>query len=534
MLVLKLVEKNGPQKWTFIADHLPGRIGKQCRERWHNHLNPRIKKSSWSDEEEWLLFLHHKAAGNKWADIAKSLPGRTDNSIKNHWNSSMKKRIPELLNRFVKLKEAGGSQYLETMTGISKIERELLDTLFKMGDNDFHSIHGITHAADDDEIPRSKGDEGNDHLDAKASKTSNDASGRHRNSSANRSEFDALKSPRDSATMKKFMEEVQFNPKTCEEIRNYIKENNLDIPSITSLDLKNPEHLKLLDQLYNPKVLKSILNKGGQKQDGSKKSPEDICRSGGKDGDSRNVELRELSSNTNSGNSSHNRHYSCKNSHDCCSKGCKKSSRHHERSLSSNRHYSNDGNMYYPNDKHISGQSNSRSSDYYIQKFTNPQILSSPLISKDVAYRFSSPAHIDHPIKKETGYSGYRNSDMMEKEDDMFARGNSAFNCNPDSYLFGSPMPMKKVKHEERDQSPLDFIKQDDSNLEGKSKNFDDRLHLGWMSENHDPNMGLSNNSSLSAKKNIHSFLGSASKDRFNASTSFFSPKPNKYESPSR
>lgn len=143
LLVLKLVEKNGPQKWTFIADHLPGRIGKQCRERWHNHLNPKIKKSSWSDEEEWLLFLHHKAIGNKWADIAKSLPGRTDNSIKNHWNSSMKKRIPELLNRFLKMKEAGGLDYLETTDDLSRVERELLDILFRMGDNDFHSIHGI-------------------------------------------------------------------------------------------------------------------------------------------------------------------------------------------------------------------------------------------------------------------------------------------------------------------------------------------------------------------------------------------------------
>ena len=47
-LVLLLVEKNGPQKWTSIAENLPGRIGKQCRERWHNHLNPNIKKDNWS------------------------------------------------------------------------------------------------------------------------------------------------------------------------------------------------------------------------------------------------------------------------------------------------------------------------------------------------------------------------------------------------------------------------------------------------------------------------------------------------------
>jgi hypothetical protein len=92
-LIRAHVERYGPQNWPLLSQSLVRRSPKQCRERWCNHLNPTVSASSWTLEEDNLIFENHEKYGPKWSLIAKSLPGRTDNAIKNRWNASISKRI---------------------------------------------------------------------------------------------------------------------------------------------------------------------------------------------------------------------------------------------------------------------------------------------------------------------------------------------------------------------------------------------------------------------------------------------------------
>ena len=82
----------GGLKWSEIATRIPGRMGKQCRERWCNHLDPSLKKGDWSAAEDAVITEARDRWGNTWSKIATLLPGRAENGVKNRWNSATRRR----------------------------------------------------------------------------------------------------------------------------------------------------------------------------------------------------------------------------------------------------------------------------------------------------------------------------------------------------------------------------------------------------------------------------------------------------------
>jgi hypothetical protein len=93
--IIKHVAQSGCTSWSKLAETLPGRLGKQCRERWFNHLNPVLSRGQWTPDEDEQIMRLHEQFGNHWSQIAAQIPARGDNMIKNRWYSTLSKKSKE-------------------------------------------------------------------------------------------------------------------------------------------------------------------------------------------------------------------------------------------------------------------------------------------------------------------------------------------------------------------------------------------------------------------------------------------------------
>ena len=109
-----MVIEYGAKSWTKVAqdvsENFPTpRSGKQCRERWHNHLNPKIHNGNWLPEEEEIIFKFTKIYGTHWSKIARMLQGRTENAIKNYFYSTVRKNIRRVNKKLILREKINGS-----------------------------------------------------------------------------------------------------------------------------------------------------------------------------------------------------------------------------------------------------------------------------------------------------------------------------------------------------------------------------------------------------------------------------------------
>ena len=110
-LLSELVALHKGKNWRLVAEAISSQVrqksAKQCRERWHTHLNPDINLTAWSKEEQTILLKMHKILGSKWSEIAEKLPGRTDNAVKNWFFCRLRKLLRTIKNFSIKSNSIG-------------------------------------------------------------------------------------------------------------------------------------------------------------------------------------------------------------------------------------------------------------------------------------------------------------------------------------------------------------------------------------------------------------------------------------------
>jgi hypothetical protein len=92
-IIVQWATQHAGKDWSGLSEILTHRTPKQCRERWIKHLDPNVNNSPWTPQEEQFIRDRYSEWGPKWSRIAELLPGRTDDGVKNRWNSSIAKKI---------------------------------------------------------------------------------------------------------------------------------------------------------------------------------------------------------------------------------------------------------------------------------------------------------------------------------------------------------------------------------------------------------------------------------------------------------
>ncbi|GAB2269113.1 hypothetical protein Dimus_004042 [Dionaea muscipula] len=135
------IEFYGAKRWKKVASKAGlNRCGKSCRLRWMNYLRPNIKRGNISNQEEDLILRLHKLLGNRWSLIAGRIPGRTDNEIKNYWNSHLSKKMKHEDKQTI-ISVTRGEEKKEEEQGIERMEEEKIKReKEKELDQDYNSL----------------------------------------------------------------------------------------------------------------------------------------------------------------------------------------------------------------------------------------------------------------------------------------------------------------------------------------------------------------------------------------------------------
>ncbi|GAA0153677.1 homeodomain transcription factor [Lithospermum erythrorhizon] len=131
-ILISYIQRYGHDNWRALPKQAGLlRCGKSCRLRWINYLRPDIKRGNFSKEEEETIIKLHELLGNRWSAIATRLPGRTDNEIKNFWNTHLKKKLlqkklqPLMIRHTLETIDNGGNSSENIVTRLRFTERNL-------------------------------------------------------------------------------------------------------------------------------------------------------------------------------------------------------------------------------------------------------------------------------------------------------------------------------------------------------------------------------------------------------------------------